>query len=106
MNDVGPWLQGIKLIANKIIKMKRLTILLFIAFLFSCTENQNARKFGGKASIDLPVGQKLVIVTWKDDNLWYCTRPMTDQDSAVTYTFHEESSFGIWEGTYTIKETK
>jgi hypothetical protein len=56
--------------------------------------------------MDLPSGQKLVIVTWKDDNLWVLTKPMTEKDVAETYTFQEESSFGILEGTYIITEKK
>jgi hypothetical protein len=74
--------------------------------LIACTENQKAKSFGGNAEMTLPKGEKLVNVTWKDDNLWYLTRPMTPTDSATTYSFHEESSFGVWEGTYTIIEQK
>lgn len=87
--------------------MKKLFIALaFCSLIAACTENQKVKSFGGSAEIELPVGEKLVIATWKDSNLWYLTRPMMPTDSAVTYTFKEESSFGVWEGTYTIKETK
>lgn len=72
----------------------------------SCTENQKAKQYGGTATIELPKGVKLVNCTWKDSDLWYLTRPMTASDSAVTYEFKEESNYGIWEGTYVIKETK
>jgi hypothetical protein len=48
----------------------------------------------------------LVNVTWKESQIWYLTRPMTSQDSCQIYTFHEESSWGMMEGTYTIIETK
>lgn len=83
--------------------------LLFTAILISlvsCTQNQKAKNYGGKAEITLPVGEKLVMATWKDDDLWYLTRPMVATDSAVSYTFKEESSFGVWEGTYIIHELK
>ena len=95
--------------------MKKNYPLVIITFLFgiflflffnSCTQNQRAKSFGGKAEIALPANQKLINATWKDDNLWYLTRPMTEVDSAVTYTFQEESSFGIMEGTYIIRERK
>jgi len=83
---------------------------LFGIFLFlffnSCTQNQRAKKFGGKAEITLPANQKLINATWKDDNLWYLTRPMSEADSAETYTFQEASSFGILEGTYITRERK
>lgn len=86
--------------------MKVLLSTLIICALAACTENQKAKSFGGNAEVTLPKGQKLVNATWKDDNLWYLTRPMTPADSATIYSFHEESSFGVWEGTYTIIEVK
>lgn len=72
----------------------------------SCTEQEMAKEFGGKAEVKLPKGQKLVTVTWKEVNLWYLTRPMRATDTAETYVFREESNFGIWEGQVTITETK
>lgn len=87
--------------------MKKLSFYLIgILFLVSCTENSRARNFGGEAEITLPQGQKLINVTWKDNHLWYITRPMIVSDSAISYTFHEKSSWGNWEGTYTIHELK
>ena len=81
-------------------------VLAVVLSLSSCTENIRARNFGGEASLTLPADQKLVVVTWKDNDLWYLTKPMTEDDVAETYTFSEESSWGVWEGTYTIKEVK
>jgi len=83
-----------------------LMIVVSLALMTSCTQNSRAKNFGGKASLNLPAGQKLVVVTWKDDNLWYLTRPMNENDVPETYTFQEESSWGLMEGTYTIKETR
>ena len=88
-------------------KLFILSIAFFITLSFSnCTKNQRAKQFGGNAEIELPKNQKLVIVTWKDDNLWYLTRPMKINEDAATYVFSEESSWGVWEGSYTIKEVK
>lgn len=81
-------------------------ITLIIILFTSCTKNQRVKQFGGKATVELPAGQKLVHCTWKDSNLWYLTRPMTQKDSAETYTFQEKSNFGMIEGTYIIKERK
>lgn len=75
-------------------------------FLFSCTENERAKAFGGTADMTLPKGQKLINVTWKETNLWYLTRPMNASDSAETYIFQEKSSYGLQEGTFIIYETK
>lgn len=86
--------------------MKKVIILILCTLTLSCTENQRAKEYGGTAKITLPPNKKLINVTWKETNLWYLTRPMTPSDSAETYTFQEESSYGIWEGTYIIKEVK
>lgn len=74
--------------------------------LTSCTENQRAKTWGGDASIDLPPNQKLVVVTWKDNDLWYLTREMRADEKPETYIFNEESSWGVWEGSYKIMEHK
>ncbi len=82
--------------------------LIFICIILAvgCTENQRAKNFGGNSTYELPKRQKLVLVTWKDNNIWYLTRSMKESETAETYTFQEESSFGLLNGTVTIKETK
>jgi hypothetical protein len=77
-----------------------------ILSLAACTQNERAKSFGGTATIDLPKGQKLVTVTWKEKEIWYLTRPMSATDSAESYTFQEESSYGVMEGTVILKESK
>jgi hypothetical protein len=77
-----------------------------IAMLGSCTENNRVKNWGGEGTINLPKGRKLVNVTWKNTQVWYLTRPMSSTDVAETYQFHEESSWGVMEGTYNIVETK
>jgi hypothetical protein len=72
----------------------------------SCTENSRVKSWGGDGKITLPKGQKLINITWKENQIWYLTRPMSKEDSCQIYTFHEESSWGVVEGTYTIIETK
>ena len=74
--------------------------------LTSCTDNIRARAWGGTAEVELPQGQKLEVVTWKDADIWYLTRPMREGEVAETYNFQEESSWGMVEGTIIIKETK
>lgn len=87
--------------------MKKLFLAIgVIVMLGSCTENSRVKSFGGEGTINLPKGRKLVNVTWKETQLWYLTRPMKSTDVAETYQFHEESSWGIMEGTYTIIESK
>jgi len=89
--------------------MKRI-ILIFIALfclLFtSCTEQQMTREFGGTMEIRLPAGQELMEVTWKENDLFYLTRPMSPDYTPVTKTFQESSSFGIMESTVIFIESR
>lgn len=87
--------------------MKKLFAIALVAIsLASCTENSQVKNWGGEGTINLPKGRKLINITWKESEIWYLTRPMDSTDVAQTYQFHEESSFGVMEGTYNIIETK
>ncbi len=82
-------------------------IILLIAMVFCLTGCQYTTKnFGGNITIELPRGQKLEEITWKDSNLWYLTRPMREDDIVETHTFQERTEFGVLVGTVTIIETK
>jgi hypothetical protein len=82
-------------------------MIVLIAMFTSCTKQQRVRNFGGTMTEKLPVGQKLVMATWKDGNdLWILTRNMKDNESPETYTFKESSSFGVWQGTVIFIESK
>jgi hypothetical protein len=85
---------------------KAITILVVLILLGACTSNQRARKFGGTATHKLPANRKLINVTWKQDDMWILTRPMSATDQAEKYEFKESSSFGVMEGTVTIEEVK
>lgn len=79
---------------------------LALASLTGCSEQTMARNFGGDMTIELEPGQKLEEITWKDDELWYVTRPMREDEFAETHTFQESSAFGLVEGTVTIIESE
>jgi len=87
--------------------MKKL-ILIVVALICmcSCTEQIRTRQFGGKMEIRLPTGQELMEATWKDDDLFYLTRPMTPDYVPVTKTFQESSSWGVMESTVYFIETR
>jgi len=89
-------------------KKDLLIFLLTVSLLIftGCTENARVKTFGGSGSFELPKGEKLVNVTWKNSDMWYLSRPMHENEFPETYTFQEKSSFGIAEGTFTIYETK
>ena len=91
--------------------MKKLLVifLVFVAYFVEvagCTSNQRAKGWGGDMTINLPCGKKLIVATWKEDNLWYLTRPMREGDASETYQFSEDSSWGIMSGTVTFVECK
>ena len=88
--------------------MKRILIsaIAVLALTASCTQNARVKNFGGTGDINLPKGQKLVNATWKETQVWYLTRQMRADETAETYQFQEESSWGVIEGTYIIHETK
>lgn len=88
--------------------MKKLLLLLTVCLVSftSCTENARARRFGGDMTIEVPKGNKVTNITFKDTDLWYSFKPMVEGDKAETTTFVEDSNFGIWEGTVTFIETK
>lgn len=87
--------------------MKKL-ILIVVALICmcSCTEQIRTRQFGGKMEIRLPAGQELMEATWKDDDLFYLTRPMAPDYVPVTKTFQESSSWGVMESTVYFIETR
>ena len=85
--------------------MKKFILLITMALcLTGC--HYTTKNFGGNMTIELPKGQKLEEITWKDTNLWYLTRPMRENEVAEIHTFQEKSPLGIAEGTVTIIETK
>ena len=86
--------------------MKKLITILVIALMsLSCTEQIQTKTFGGSMTVELPKGKRLVIATWKDNNLWYLTRDFKEGEEATVFEFTESSSFGQFEGTIIFKET-
>lgn len=87
--------------------MKRKLALLFctmIVMVTGCSQQSIVKEYGGTMIIELEPGQKLEEITWKDNELWYLTRPFTKNDIPETHTFQEQSEFGVFEGTITIIE--
>jgi hypothetical protein len=87
-------------------KSLALTLVLASLGLVSCTDNYRAKMMGGTMKIELEKGQKLVDVTWKETSLWYMTKPMNSTDVPETYTFKEDSSWDVIEGTVIFIESK
>ena len=83
-----------------------LCLVVLIALLTSCTENQRARQFGGTITIELPPGEKLIMATWKETDLFYLTEPMDSNYVPKTKTFREDSNWRVIESTVIFKERK
>jgi uncharacterized lipoprotein YehR (DUF1307 family) len=77
-------------------------ILITTLILTSCTDNERARNFGGKMIVTLNPGERMVNMTWKQDDLWILTKQ--DNTKPSTYTFQEKSSWSVMEGTITVVE--
>jgi hypothetical protein len=80
-----------------------IAILLLLMTLVGC-RNLGARTFGGTMEFDLPAGIKLVNITWKDDDLWYLTREMREDEFPEEYRFQASTNWGVFEGTVIIRE--
>ena len=81
-------------------------ILCGVGLLRGCSAQGVARSWGGTYDVELEPNDKLMEVTWKDDELWILTKKMTDSDVAEEYSFYEKSPLGIIEGEVHLKETK
>lgn len=80
--------------------MKKLFVIAIAALsLASCTDNARTRHFGGTEEIELKPNEVVLNVTWKENEMWICTK---DTVSGVTY-FREKSSWGVMEGTVILK---
>lgn len=88
--------------------MKKLNIALIAAVVLllvsSCTDNVRARQFGGTSYIDVTRGQKVIGVTFKENNIWILTRPAKAGEVAEVIEFIEHSNFGVLNGKVILKE--
>jgi hypothetical protein len=78
---------------------KTVIVLLGIIALSSCTENQRARSFGGTEEVKLKPNEIVLNVTWKQDQMWICTKDTLTK----TVYFREKSSWGMLEGAVVLK---
>lgn len=84
-------------------KYKLYIILIVIPCLLMGCGNSIAKNFGGNVTLKLKPDEKLEEITWKNDSLWYLTRPMRENEEPETHVFKENSDFGF-EGSVTIIE--
>jgi hypothetical protein len=84
--------------------MKYLLVLVFSIFLCSCTQQDMAKEFGGKVTVTLPEGKRLVEATWKDSDLWYLLEDRKPDQAPRVLQFVESGSWGLMNGTVTFVE--
>lgn len=70
-----------------------------IVALGGCTDNARAKNWGGTEEVTLKPNEVVLNVTWKNDEMWICTK---DTTTGVVY-FREKSSWGVMEGTVVLK---
>lgn len=89
------------------LKKKICVAVLSLVIVLSVVGCQSMSKhMGGDMTIKLEPNQKLETITWKEDSLWYLTRPMSDDEEPEKHVFQQSSVFGVFEGTVTIIESK
>lgn len=86
--------------------MKKIICIIAATVLLSGCAQTMTKNYGGSMTLHLEPNMKLEEITWKDDVLWYLTRPMRDDEIAEVHTFSESNDLGLLEGTVTIIETK
>lgn len=91
-------------------KIRKIGVMVMIGLslitMVSCTSQQRSKHLGGNTTINLPAGQKLIMATWKDNNLWYLTEPAAPDYQPTQKIFQESSSWGMLEGTIVFNESK
>ena len=80
------------------------SIFILFAILMFFRPQSMSKSMGGTTTITLDPGLKLEEITWKDNDLWYLTRPMRADEHAETHTFQQSSNLGILHGTVVIIE--
>ncbi len=85
--------------------MKRLILIAVLSLgMIGCTENQNAKEYGGTMTINIPANKKLVNATWKEADLWYLVRERKAGETPERFEFKEDSTYGVWNGTVIFQE--
>jgi hypothetical protein len=78
----------------------------YITFVFIFPENKRTILFGGTMEIKVEPGQKVMIATFKGNNLFYMTEPMDSGYIPKTKILHEKSGRGIIESKVKFVERR
>ena len=78
-------------------------IIISAVFLRGCDQTITKR-YGGTTSVELNAGERLEMVTWKDDQMWIQVRPRTPDETPIAHEFREHSKYGMLQGKVVLKE--
>ena len=78
----------------------------YMAFVFIFPENKRTILFGETMEIKVEPGQKVMIATFKGNNLFYMTEPMDSGYIPKTKILHEKSGRGIIESKVKFVERR
>jgi hypothetical protein len=88
--------------------MKKIIVLLslVLALSVSCTEQERVKSFGGSMTVNVPKGNKLIMATWKEANLFFLYEPMEEGYIPKNKTFQEQSAYGVMETKIIFVESR
>lgn len=69
-------------------------------------ENTVVRKLGGTLEIEIEPGQKVMMATFKESDLFYMTEPMDSGYIPKVKTLHEKSKYGLIESKVKFIESR
>jgi hypothetical protein len=81
-----------------------LMLLVGLYWIGSVYHQKWARSGWVSLEVKLPHNQKLITATWKEQSLWYLTRPKRADEPFETHVFQEQSLYGVLQGSITFKE--
>lgn len=91
---------------RKIFKYISVTFLIVLIMCSTIGCQAITKSFGGTTTLKLKPNEKLEEITWKDNSLWYLTRPMRDNEEPEVHIFKESDNLGILEGTVKVIESR
>lgn len=88
--------------------MKKIIFLMsaILLLMASCTKQSRVRNFGGTETIKVKPGFRVMMATWKHDDLFYMIEPMPDGYEPSEKRLVESSSFGVWECEIIFQESR
>lgn len=72
----------------------------------SCTKQSRVRNFGGTERIKVKPGYRVVMASWKVDDLFYLIEPMPEDYEPTEKYLIESSSFGVLESEIIFEESR